>query len=97
MSAPTSSQPLSDIATFANEWAALLECASPSPDCQKLSSLLHAADWTRLLVLAEEHGVQGHLAARLVELPADLVPLQINHTLANRHRSRLFLTLRWTP
>ncbi len=96
MSAPTSSQPLSDIATFANEWAALLECASPLPDCQKLSSLLRAADWTRLLVLAEEHGVEGHLAARLGELPVDLVPLQIKQTLVNRQRSRIFLTLRLT-
>ena len=96
MSAPTSPQPLSDIAMFANEWAALLECASPSPDCQKLSSLLHAADWTRLLVLAEEHGVEGHLAARLGELPVDLVPLQIKQTLVNRQRSRIFFTLRLT-
>jgi len=96
MSAPTSSQPLSGIAAFANEWAALLECASPSPDRQKLSSLLHAADWTRLLVLAEEHGVEGHLAARLGELPVDLVPLQIKQTLVNRQRSRIFLTLRLT-
>ncbi len=96
MSAPTSSQPLSDIATFANEWGALLECASPSPDRQKLSSLLRAADWTRLLVLAEDHGVEGHLAACLGELPVDLVPLQIKQTLVNRQRSRIFLTLRLT-
>src|SRR6266851_6670280 len=96
MSAPTSSQPLSDVATFANEWAALLECASPSPDRQKLSSLLRAADWTRLLVLAEEHGVGGHVAACLGELPVDLVPSQIKQTLINRQRSRIFLTLRLT-
>src|SRR6266851_4229055 len=96
MSAPTASHPLSDIAAFANEWVALLECASPSPDRQKLSSLLRAADWTRLLVLAEEHGVGGHVAACLGELPVDLVPSQIKQTLINRQRSRIFLTLRLT-
>src|SRR5258708_26422446 len=96
MSAPTSSQPLSDVATFANEWAALLECASPSPDRQTLSSLLRAADWTRLLVLAEDHGVEGHLAACLGELPVDLVPLQVQQTLINGQRSLIFLTLRLT-
>src|SRR6266478_231453 len=96
MAAPTASQPLSDITAFANEWAALLECASPSPDRQKLSSLLRAADWTRLLVLAEEHGVGGHVAACLGELPVDLVPSQIKQTLINRQRSRIFLTLRLT-
>ena len=96
MAAPTASQPLSGIAAFGNEWAALLECASPSPDRQKLSSLLRAADWTRLLVLAEEHGVGGHVAACLGELPVDLVPSQIKQTLINRQRSRIFLTLRLT-
>src|SRR6266436_3944119 len=96
MAAPTASQPLSGIAAFANEWAALLECASPSPDRQKLSSLLRAADWTRLLVLAEEHGVGGHVAACLGELPVDLVPVEIKQTLINRQRSRIFLTLRLT-
>src|SRR6266571_2963849 len=96
MSAPTSSQPLSGSAAFANEWAALLECASPSPDRQKLSSLLRAADWTRLLVLADEHGVGGHVAACLSELPVDLVPLQVKQTLVNRQRSRIFFTLRLT-
>src|SRR5260370_16046062 len=96
MSAPTSSPPLSDIAAFANEWYALLECASPSPERHRLASLLRTVDWTRLRALAEEHGVGGHLAACLGELPVDLVPLQIKQTLINRQRSRNFLTLRLT-
>jgi hypothetical protein len=96
MAAPTSSPPLSGIAAFTNEWSALLECASPSPDRQRLSSLLRSADWTRFLALAEEHGVVGHIAACLGELPADLVPPQIRQTLINRQRSRIFLTLRLT-
>ena len=96
MSTSTSSPPLSDIAAFTNEWAALLECASPSPEGQKLTRLLQAVDWTRLLVLAEGHGVGGHLAACLRELPADLVPLQINQKLIEHQRSQVFLTLRLT-
>jgi hypothetical protein len=96
VSAPISSQPLSDIAAFTNEWNALLECASPSPDRQKLANLIRAADWTRLLVLAEEHGVGSHLAACLGELPANLVPPQIKQTLINRQRARIFLTLQLT-
>src|SRR5260370_14163846 len=96
MATPTSSRQLSGIAAFTNEWSALLECASPSPNRQRLSSLLRAADWTRLLVLAEEHGVVGHLAACLGKLPVDLVPPQIKQTLINLQRSRIFFTLRLT-
>src|SRR5260370_6337656 len=54
---------LSGVAPFTDEWSALLECASPAHDCQRLDDLLASADWERLLVLAEKHGVNGHLPA----------------------------------
>jgi hypothetical protein len=96
MAAPTSSQPLSDIGVFKNEWSALLECASPTPDLQRLAILFDTVDWERLVVLAEEHRMGSHLTACLGKLPIDLVPLQVKETLLSRQRSRIFLTLQLT-
>lgn len=87
---------LSDIASFKNEWAVLLECASPSCDPQLLSVLLHSADWPRLLILAEEHGVIGHLAAGLRGFDLAVVPQDVEAALLERQRAQNFLTLRLT-
>src|SRR5260370_22011903 len=86
----------SGAASFRNEWSALLECASPAQDRQRLAGLLRSADWTSLLVLAEDHGVTGHLAASLRGLEEDLVRPEIKQALADRQRARNFLTLRLT-
>jgi hypothetical protein len=86
----------SGAASFRDEWSALLECASPAQDPRRLAGLLRSADWTRLLVLAEDHGVTGHLAASLHGLEEDLVPPEIKQALADRQRARNFLTLRLT-
>jgi putative nucleotidyltransferase-like protein len=83
-------------ASFRNEWSVLLECASPAHDQARLAALLGSADWTRLLVLAEEHGVAGHLAACLRDLAEDLVPAEIRQTLADRQRAQIFFTMRLT-
>jgi hypothetical protein len=96
MAEPLSSSPPSAAASFTNEWSALLDCASPAQDHQRLAGLFRSADWTRLLVLAEDHGVTGHLAASLRGLEEDLVPPEIRQTLADRQRARNFLTLRLT-
>ena len=85
-----------DAVSFRNEWSALLECASPAQDRQRLARLFRSADWARLLVLAEDHGVTGHLAASLRGLEEDLVPPEIRQTLIDRQRARNFLTLRLT-
>jgi Uncharacterised nucleotidyltransferase len=74
----------------------LLECASPAFDSQRFVELTRSADWSRLLVLAEEHGVLGHLAKRLRELDENLVPAEIRRTLLERHRAQVFSTLRMT-
>jgi hypothetical protein len=94
MAAPKSRSPQSGVASFSNEWSALLECASPAQDRERLARLFGRVDWTRLLVLAEDHGVAGHLAASLRGLEEDLVPPEIRQALADWQRARNFFTLR---
>ncbi len=86
----------SDMASFRNEWAVLIECASPAGDASRLTALLRSADWSRLLVLAEEHGVLAHLTVRLCELDQTFVSPEIRQTLLERHRAQVFSTLRMT-
>ena len=83
-------------ATFRNEWSALLECASPWHNRQRLRDLLRSVEWARLLTLAEEHGVAGHVAACLSDLDGDLVPGEIRQALVDRRRAQNFFTLRLT-
>ncbi len=85
-----------DTTSFANEWLVLLECTSSSHDRERLAGLLRSADWARLLVLAEEHGVAGHLAACLRGLEENLVPPEVRQTLVDRQRAQIFFTLRLT-
>ncbi len=87
---------LSDISASKHEWPVLLECASPKCDAVKLNELLRSADWTPLLLLAEEHGVVGHLAAHLHELDRDFVTPEMNKTLIECQRAQIFFTLRLT-
>jgi hypothetical protein len=96
MSEPIAPPDPSDIASFRSEWPALLECASPSRDRRRLADLLRSLDWTRLLLLAEEHGVNGHLAACLRDLDSHLVPPEIRQMLTDRQRAQNFFTLRLT-
>jgi len=96
MAEPISPSPPSGLASFENEWSALLECASPAQDARRLARLFRSADWARLLVLAEDHGVAGHLAASLRGLEEDVVPPEIRQALVDRQRARNFLTLRLT-
>src|SRR6267143_7070181 len=86
----------SGVASYRNEWSVLIECASPVQDRQRLRGLLRSADLARLLVLAEAHGVAGHLTACLPSLDEDLVPPEIRQTLVDRRRAQIFFTLRLT-
>src|SRR5713226_2350071 len=96
MAAPKSRSPQSGVVSFSNEWSALLECASPAQDRERLARLFGPVDWTRLLAPAEDHGVTGHLAASLCGLEEDLVPPEIRQALADWQRARNFFTLRLT-
>src|SRR5882762_554791 len=96
MAKPISPSHPAGVASIRNEWSALLECAFPSHDRQRLVVLLRSADWARLLVLAEAHGVAGHLTACLRNLDEDVVPPEIRQTLVDRQRAQIFFTLRLT-
>ena len=76
------------------EWRALLECVSPIPSAEKITGLIRSMDWPRLLQLAEDHGVTGQLAARLLHLDQDLVPPATRQALVERQRVQIFTTLR---
>ncbi len=87
MSEPIAPPHPPDMASFRNEWAVLLECASPARDGQRMAAALPSAAWARLLLLAEAHGVSGHLAAGLRDLDENLVPPEIKQALADRRRA----------
>jgi Uncharacterised nucleotidyltransferase len=87
---------LLNLPSFRCEWLMLLECTSPRLDELRLAELARSVDWSRLLDLAEEHGVVGHLAARLCPRGEELVPEEIRQTLLERHRAQVFSTLRMT-
>ncbi len=96
MAEPLSPSHLSAIASFKNEWSALLECTSPAHDRKRLAGALRSMDWTRLLVLAEEHGVTGNVMSCLRDLEENVVPPEIRKTLVDRQREQIFFTLRLT-
>ena len=74
----------------------LLECASPTCDARRIVELMRSADWSRLLALAEEHRVLGHLAVRLRELNESFVPTDMRQAVQEHHRAQAFSTLRMT-
>jgi len=84
----------SQLSVWPDEWRALLACASPAPDAENLATFLRSVDWPRLLALAEDHGVTGLLAARLLQLDQDLVPSVARQALLERQRARILFTLR---
>jgi len=96
MAEPLSPSQQPGAASRRNEWSALLECASPSLDRQRLRGLLRSVDWARLLILAEEHGVAGHLTASLRGLKEDLIPPETRQALVDRQRAQVVFTLRLT-
>jgi hypothetical protein len=94
MTLPPSGQP--DLKSFESEWKVLVACASVAVDPERLTGLARSVDWSRLLVLAEEHGVLAHLRKRLGELGETLVPREIRRMLVELHRAQVFSTLRMT-
>jgi len=96
MAEPLSPASLSDTRAFAREWAALCECISLRRESGRLPELLSSVDWPRLLLLAEEHGVLGQLAACLYEHNAPAIPPEVKQSLLEHRRAQNFLTLRLT-
>jgi hypothetical protein len=96
MAEPLLASHLSGAASRRNEWSALLECASGSHDRQRLRGFLRSVDWARLLTLAVEHGVAGHLTASLRGLEEGLIPPETRQALVDRQRAQIFFTLRLT-
>lgn len=96
MADPTSPSAMPDVAACKKEWSALLECASPMRDSRKLAEMVRACDGPRLLALAEEHGVVGHLAATLGELEGGLLALETRQALSERQRAQVRFSLRIT-
>jgi putative nucleotidyltransferase-like protein len=86
--------PLSDTGAFQREWPVLLECTSPTPDAQRLAGLVQSVDWPRLLALAEEHGVTGHLARSLRDVDGNVVPAETRQALIERRRAQTFFSLK---
>lgn len=77
-----------------NEWRLLLACASPVTAPDKLYLLIPTVDWSRLLALAEDHGVTGQLTMSLHKLGASAVPASVHQTLTDRRREQVFYTLK---
>lgn len=96
MAEPLSPPLLSDIRAFEREWTALCECVSPWRNPKRWEEFLHGADWSRLLLLGEEHGVLGQLPACLNNDSALAMPPEIKESLVERQRAQNFLTLRLT-
>ncbi|PYU68793.1 MAG: hypothetical protein DMG52_30510, partial [Acidobacteria bacterium] len=92
----SSSAPLphpSDTSAFQHEWPVLLACASPFPETPKLPAMLGAADARRLVALAEEHGVVGHVAASLGKLDKAVLPPELRPALRNRQHAQAVFSL----
>lgn len=87
---------VSDAALYQREWRLLLECASPFRDARRLTEMLRSCDAPRLLALAEEHGVIGHLAAALRDLDGGTLPPKTKQALLERQRAQVFFSLRIT-
>ena len=86
----------SQMSALQHEWSVLLECASPTRDAPNLAALVQAVDWLELLLLAEEHGMVGHLTAAMRELEASIIPPDVRRLLLERQRAQLFFSLQLT-
>lgn len=78
------------------EWAALLECASPRADFVRLGELLHTVSWPALFTLAEEHGVIALLAATLRGFDDQIAPPEIAQKIRDVHRAQVLSAMKMT-
>lgn len=79
------------------EWALLLECARPHPNAQSLAERLSAQiDWTSWIAFAEDHGVLGLAAARLMDFEENRLPPENRESLRAWRRSHTLFTINLT-
>jgi len=78
------------------EWLALLACARPGADAASLVETLgKPLNWPRVLAIADEHGLQPLLSARLRAADID-PPAEIWQQLQDAQRSQIIFTLSLT-
>jgi hypothetical protein len=79
------------------EWLTLLECAKPNVVPGRLTECLRKPlDWSRLLMLADEHGILPLLSSRFGALDRGAVPLAILQQLRDASRAQTLFTLSLT-
>jgi hypothetical protein len=76
------------------EWVLLLECARPHPDAQRFAQRLSAQiDWDSWVAFAEDHGVLGLAAVRLVNHDENCLPPEKQESLRAWRRSHTLFTM----
>jgi hypothetical protein len=76
------------------EWALLLECAKPHADPERLAERLRAPlDWTSLMAFAEDHGLLGLAAARLLNCDENVIPAVNRESLRAWRRAHTLFTM----
>lgn len=82
--------------TLTSEWPVLVAVCSEGTTNDRISALLlQPVDWSVLPPLAEEHGVIGHLARRIREIPGG-APQEIQKELQERNRAQILSALAMT-
>src|SRR5947209_4394139 len=76
------------------EWRLLRECASPSPNREKMAALVQQVNWPKTLQIAEHHGVLGHLAWAVNQLQNDSPPGEIMELLRDRYRAQVLSSMK---
>lgn len=79
------------------EWLALLQCAAPRPNLDRLARLLQdPVSWPLFLQRSEEHGVVPLLAALIRNLDHELVPPEVPDKLRELQRAQTLFALQLT-
>ncbi len=82
------------MASAAAQWALLLECAKPHPDPNLLAERLRGPlDWPSLIALADDHGVLGLIAARIVNYDENILPPENRESLRSWRRAHTLFTI----
>jgi hypothetical protein len=82
---------------YSTDWLALLACAAPGGNAQRLANLIpNISSWPVLLERAEYHGVAQLLAECMTNLDNAFVPSEIRAKLRELQRAHIASALRFT-